>query len=186
MVHLEYSQDLRTCSTERDPQHFLLKEIIPAQQEKQTCEQSTGPFADVEINAPVSLLFTEDSDSVSSSDSLCRTVTWASEIVQEIRYIPKTSCTSEKMILFYNSADYSRFRQNYKEFLFKNAIESRRRDREEKWRKEEQSSYETISWVVNKVHNYLYSQNCWCTGITPAKTKSDVHLDMLVDTLYLF
>jgi len=192
MVYPCYSQDdVSTCNENKMQ---ALKEMPQEQDKDQNCDRYYFPD-DID---PPSLFCTEDSDSASSitsqdsSDSLCTTVTWASEIVQDVRYRPKTSST-DKNQLYYNSTDFSRFRQTYKEQLIKIAVEKRRQDRDEK-RRQEQSSLETpLSWVVNKVHNYFSistasgpTSSSTASTISRKKLGKEMHLEMLVDTLYLF
>ena len=191
MVHPCHSQDdVNTCNENKMQ---ALKNIPQEQDKEQNCHRY---FPD-DIDTP-SLFCTEDSDSASSitsqdsSDSLCATVTWASEIVQDVRYRPKTS-TTDKNQLYYNSTDFSRFRQTYKEQLIKVAVEKRRQDREEKKRQEQSSLESPLSWVVNTVHNYFTistasgpTSSSIGAALSRTKIGKEMHLEILVDTLYLF
>lgn len=145
----------------------------------------------------VSSLLSQDDDidtasSISSQDSaeLEYRVSWATEIVQEIRYRPRTHFADVRD-LHYTKADYAHFRQEYKEQLIRTRLEEKRIKREEeKKRRENQET--PISWLVNLVHSHFASegesstkQTTICKQIQSHKPK-EVQIELLVDTLYIF
>ena len=145
----------------------------------------------------VSSLLSQDDDfdtasSISSQDSaeLEYRVSWAAEIVQEVRYRPRTHFADVRD-LHYTKADYAQFRQEYKNTLIRNRLEEKRIKREQE-RKMRENQETPISWLVNLVHNHFVSEGESSTKQTTigkqiqSHKPKEVHIELLVDTLYIF
>lgn len=144
-----------------------------------------------------SSLLSQDDDldtasSISSQDSaeLEYRVTWANEIVQEVRYRPKTHF-ADVSELHYSKSDFAKFRQAYKEELIRNRLEQNRIKREEE-RKQRENQETPISWLVNLVHTHFVSEGESSTKQTTiskaiqSHKPKEVQIELLVDTLYIF
>ncbi|GFH56305.1 predicted protein [Chaetoceros tenuissimus] len=145
-----------------------------------------------------SSLLSQDDDldtasSISSQDSdeqLEYRVTWANEIVKEIRYRPKTHF-ADVSDLHYTKSDYSKFRQAYKEELIRTRLEQKRIKREEE-RKMRENQGTPISWLVNLVHSQFVGEsstsktNATISNAIQSHKPKEVQIELLVDTLYIF
>jgi len=159
--------------------------------------------ASSEVSPTPSLLCDDDSDSGSSlssqdsSDSLSSRVSWASDIIQDVHYRPKLT-NLEKNQQFYSGSDYQQFRHSYKCQLFK-AAKARKvqeaEEQEEQASRREQSRQETtpLSWLVNSLHSYLSrrapegcEERSQERNMNRTSIGKELHIELLVDTLYLF
>lgn len=147
-----------------------------------------------------SLLSQDDDDldtasSISSQESveLEYRVSWATEIVQEVRYRPRTHY-ADVCDLHYTKADYQQFRQEYKEQLIRTRLEEKRIKREEE-RKNRENQETPISWLVNMFHSRLVSsegesssskQQTSLASAIQSHAPKEVQIELLVDTLYIF
>lgn len=136
--------------------------------------------------------------SLDSTDSLSFGVSWAPQVVREVHYRPRLS-DCEKRQLFYKCSDYHRFRQTYKDQLLKAGMERRKNAKQMKNKEraeEEDILHNTtpLTWIVNKVHNYFTASASKPSSQPRGKavesrsisTNKDLHLELLIDTLYLF